>query len=854
MSTLPGPFENGPEFQFTTIPGNIRPEIVTLAGNRNVAGSAFIPADQFDLTALGADVDFDGHWNSKNYGLNEWKHIATAGRDQYVRIVLKGYLFPLGHRAVLVEIAERIFDSDPANPGEWSDAIVQVKYFVKVMQPVVNYPAYGQPFDGNSWPFTKVEMKTLVTPPLDPLDTLPIVSPVVGSQAHSQVMWLTSFANPVSWVWVATDAGGSPVHLTSQLAFMFGEDDTNYFTDEFDPAAAGSSATAASHYNSAAESYRTATTNGEHIQFAPPGPSPAPQGSTSHPTYSIELLASIPTNDPTTTTTPSSPPTEPQLYSAVQPAFYPAIGSARVKLPAAEGLSRGDFNDSSGPGVSIEYYGPWVAQSTHASPYASNPGSVYLQLTDNTKPAGPPTLKFPGDAVGGIGTPNVGVGGLSAVAGLVSGPLDHYAQNGFQDPSAYFPGLTGVNSPQLLGGLHLGDILGSFLDANGLPTIVNDPDPTTGVRTITYTMHAQTTDWPSQANPVFQTFGTDPSNPVADAPGEMHLTAVITITPTGQSTYNVKGEITPFVINILGTGGGLNFLLIPFNKCTFTSKSGSKPDIKVEIGQVQFQGALSFVNTLEQFLEDLGGSGFKVSVTPTEVKAGFSISLPDISIGMVDLSNLGMSASVEIPFLGAPALATFSFASKEKHFLVTVSMFGGGGFITLVLGLQAVQQVSACIEFAGNFSLDLYIASGGITLTAGIYYNYDANSGVTLTGYVKLVGELEVLGIISITVTLDLELTYHEQNGASYVAGTATLSASIHIIFFTITIPITIHKQFTGSSSNTQNPSLARMRAAAAGKAHDIPEPPPALAAPSTFEDLIPDQPTWQTYCSAFAA
>ena len=35
------------------------------------------------------------------------------GRDQYVRIVEQGYLFPFGHRAVKVTITERKFDRTP---------------------------------------------------------------------------------------------------------------------------------------------------------------------------------------------------------------------------------------------------------------------------------------------------------------------------------------------------------------------------------------------------------------------------------------------------------------------------------------------------------------------------------------------------------------------------------------------------------------------------------------------------------------------------------------------------------------------------------------------------------------------
>jgi hypothetical protein len=878
VSRLPEFGDLGPNFQFTSLTGADRLEIVQLAGDLNIDGSAYIPAKQFDLTALGADVDLDGIWNATGFDLAEWRHVATGGRDQYVRIVLKGYLFPFGHRAVLVQIAERILIDDPANPTSWSDAVLQLSTYVKVQQTRMAYPAVGQPFFGASWPFVEITMKTLVTPPLVGILQLPQVIPAPSTSNPSQAVRLQPAFTPsttdVIWTAIGKDVAGNEMHLEAPLCFMFGYDTTIGYANEFDPTpytggstpSGGVSSQVAQAYNALDPSHRTVQVNGSKICYALPAHK-GPQGATTHPTSSFQMLAALTNLDPTAPSgTPSGALTEAQLAVVQQPAFYPCIGSARVRLPAAEGLSRAVFSDSTsaanGPGVALQYYAPWVTAYQEAlAPYSptGNPGNVYMEFVDYAASTpNPPQLTFPADAVGGVGCPNITTSGLSATAGLVSGNLDNYAQAGSQSPAQYFPNLTGPSAPQLLGGLKLFNILGKFTDPNGMPTVVNDPDPTTGTRTITYTMHADTQDWGTSQGTVF--------HPLPSGSGEMTLTATVQIAQNGTSTYKVVGSVSPFNVNVLGTDA-LDFILIPFNKCVFTAKSGSKPDIKVELGQIQFQGALQFVNALEQFLEDLGGSGFSVQVLPTQIKAGFSIGLPDIAIGVVSLSNLGISASVVVPFLGDPTLATFSFASKQKQFLVTVCMFGGGGYITLVLGLDSVQQVSASIEFAGNFSLDIGIASGGITLTAGIYYNYTAGQGVTLAGFVKLVGSLDVLGIISITITLDLSLTYHEENGQSSVAGTAELSASVHVLFFTVTIGVEIHKQFSGSQTN-KDASMAAMKRMAASIAPPRekvrPKARPAaeatLAAANltstgiTFSDLMQDTRDWGDYCSAFAS
>ena len=69
-----------------------------------------------------------------------------------------------------------------------------------------------------------------------------------------------------------------------------------------------------------------------------------------------------------------------------------------------------------------------------------------------------------------------------------------------------------------------------------------------------------------------------------------------------------------------------------------------------------------------------------------------------------------------------------------------------------------MQSLTASFDFEGQLALDLGVASGGVSAMAGITFSYDATDGTTLTGFVKITGELEILGIISVTLTLQLSL------------------------------------------------------------------------------------------------
>ena len=57
-------------------------------------------------------------------------------------------------------------------------------------------------------------------------------------------------------------------------------------------------------------------------------------------------------------------------------------------------------------------------------------------------------------------------------------------------------------------------------------------------------------------------------------------------------------------------------------------------------------------------------------------------------------------------------------------------------------------------------------------------------SRVELAGYVRLHGELSVLGLISASLTFNLQLAYHKETGQSMVWGEATLDLEVEVLFF----------------------------------------------------------------------
>lgn len=890
MGNLPKEGHEGPLFRFTPLLKGDRADIVNRSGSQG-SGTAFVEALQFQLSALGANLDLHGAWPpTPGQKLGEWRQITTAGRDQYVRVVDYGYMLPFGHPAILVTITDRVFVADPVNPDDYADAYLQYKRFIRVLEPSKSYPAIGQPHAGSNWPFSTVDILTLTSPDLDP--TEPSIGP--GGQAF----WPTyDNGKDVPWKVALTDEAGTVLTIHTALGFVeagtsstlnqFSGSDMEKIASAYNALAAPTEVSTDPKVFAQQPSRVTVDIPGTPLRYAPEiSPRSKYGGLTTHPTYSLTFAAATSTKVPMlsssghVTESAYTDTTEPAREAANQPAFYPVLFTANVKLPAAEALSRSSFDDSesTAPGVMITFFAGYTESGFDAelepedAPHrlfhlprtgvaTANPGSVFGGIVNK------PQLNFPADMVGGIGNPNLLTSGLSATAGAIGGDISNYAQQGFADIDSYFGSLSSSIS-NFFGGLPLGPassasglvvredllaphdnpipgtgILSDFVNDLSIPNITHTTAPD-GTTTITYTLTANLQSYPSPVSPIFAPVGS----------GTLDFSATLTVTLNGQTTFDVQGTIDPFTINVLGGANAFQLIQVQFGDDTqpgvsFSASSGSKTSIQPNVTSTTFVGILSFVQTLQEFLQDLGGSGISIDVTPTQVSVSVSLSLPSIACGIFDLENLALNASLVVPFLGGQTMATFGFCSQEQPFTLIVDMFGGGGYVNLGVGLTSVQLVNASLDFEGQFALDLGVASGSVSLTAGITFSWSASGGSSLTGFVRVNGEVEVLGILSISLEVELSLTLNFTTGD--VTGTATMQVSVSLFCFSASVGITISKTFHGGSLSG---SIVEEGLLGAADPHDG----SPLATPSTFADVMPpdgDGPSyWTAYCEAFAS
>jgi hypothetical protein len=292
----------------------------------------------------------------------------------------------------------------------------------------------------------------------------------------------------------------------------------------------------------------------------------------------------------------------------------------------------------------------------------------------------------------------------------------------------------------------------------------------------------------------------------------------------GEMGVEVLAELRDFALLLLP---GEPLVRFDFDHLSFKTGSAGKAEVDVVLGEIEFLGLLGFVETLKELIPFDGFSDPPyLEVSPAGVVAGFSLALPSVAIGVFALSNISLGADVSVPFLGKTLTVGFNFCTRERPFTLQVTFIGGGGWFLIRLSPDGLDVLELGLEAGATLSVDLGVASGSISAMIGVYMRLEGDSG-SLTAYFRLRGEVDVLGIISASIELYLELTYVFDTGKLH--GLARLTIEIDVFIFSGSVTIECERTFAGSKGD---PTFAQLMAVA----------PDGASEP------------WSEYCAAFAA
>ncbi len=794
--------DSGP-FQYPTITTNQRYQIVRLSSDPNIIyktdhGQAnYVPqpiqVNRLMLSTIGAWMNTEGNWDLSadviepscksghfTFGLESWRHIAAMGRDQYVRIVERGFLFPFGHRAVRITITERKFNRTPS--GKMA-AYLRHQEFVVVREHEKNYPAIGQPHPlGLQLPFQTVRINTLSTPALS--GTEPLLP-------GGYTFWPRVENQDFRFKMVGVDWEGKTSEFTAPLVFV-GIDDGRDIDRMAKVVAA---------YNTDIKlSRRVRPFFGQKVAYARNKVS----GDTTLETDSMTFKGQ----------TPAPGTNLPQGL----PYFYPVVGLAGVRIATVEQLTGRNAT------TNIKYHDAYL---NHGIESAANKGQLFAELLTSVP------LAFGGagggaDKVGGLLTPSMDISGLSRLLGPVAGDLGPIAAGTF-DPKQFFKSAL---EAKLLGDISLADVISTVTNFSSavekVPKFITSHFPQYVETSFTWHPEIQDVSAESGKPAFFVVTGNKTDALTVNA----RLRKTLDKKPP---TYEVSAVMKGFELHMVPSV--IEVLVIKFKELSFTSVNGKKPDVNADLNGIEFTGPLSFVNALQNLIPT---NGFKdppsLQVTAEGIEAGYSLGLPPVSVGVFNLSNVSLAAKLNIYFTGKPITFEFDFCQEHQPFLLTVSLFGGGGYFGLTLTPSGVQRMAAEFEFGGNFSLNIGVASGGVYVMAGFNYTHE-NGNTELTGYLRCGGALEVLAIITVSVEFKMGLKYVSQGNK--VWGRATLTVEIKIAFFSKSVDLTVERQFAGS--HTQNAALF-------GAGAPYPLGPTAVHFADEMGAI-----DWQLYCEAFA-
>ena len=120
------------------------------------------------------------------------------------------------------------------------------------------------------------------------------------------------------------------------------------------------------------------------------------------------------------------------------------------------------------------------------------------------------------------------------------------------------------------------------------------------------------------------------------------------------------------------------------------------------------------------------------------------------------------------------------------------------------MGLDGIELMEGSLEFGAFLSLDLGVASGSAHAAVGIYFKYEQDPGpptmdtTELSGFCSIGGELEVLGIITMSTEFYMSITYYSADNSC--EGQASLTVEVDVLLFHASVTLgPIEKKFSHS-------------------------------------------------------
>ncbi|MEO1058662.1 MAG: twin-arginine translocation signal domain-containing protein, partial [Actinomycetota bacterium] len=710
---------------FTRIPNaGDRDQIVTLATTEGPA-----TATRAWLTPYGAWADLEAEWSSL-----DWIQQVQGGRDQFAQVVVRGVLMPFGHEAVWTETATRLWLAD--SDGELVSTLVRETHFAVAGSDATQFPSPASPAGGRNMPFSEVlieqqDNETVKKLAIDWDD---------GAESLSiNDAWVVAYDAPgaifdgaqVRVAYTATDkAGNPPATFTLPAVFV-------RTTSLADPAVA----------------------DGLRDFYASDTPSAVVKSASLGGSSRVAWAEPIsPGSDITTF-----------LTSKMEFGLDPDASVAAGELPIAPIVTFGVVSKPELLGerptpeqlaIEVEFSPNFIVGGL-SGPF--NPSSAFLDLIN-------PTTFALGNEARAVMTPDLVATEFNQGLGIGADlpPINGGADFEWRPADAF------GDKAQILRGINLADLVLPILFDIALPGIdIPEFDFETFNDRIEqrYVWCPETIE--SKPNLGFE----------ANVPGRpdttlcVELTTVIALDDTVEAGVTVEFSVKDFTLLI--PPANLDVIQLDVNELRAIQTTSGSTDFALDIAEWRLGGLLAFLEPLITLLTPTG-SAFDLDIASTEIVADLDISLPDIDLGVLAITNFAIGLTGTFPFVGddEPRLG-IAVGSRRDPVSLQIMQFRGGFSLELEFSANGLELVHVTALVAARlFEIDIKIATAYCEV--GILAEFILSGGrVTFAGELSLTAHFSVAGIVNATLTISGRVEYKEQQQNVTISGTIYWEVSV---------------------------------------------------------------------------
>ncbi len=272
----------------------------------------------------------------------------------------------------------------------------------------------------------------------------------------------------------------------------------------------------------------------------------------------------------------------------------------------------------------------------------------------------------------------------------------------------------------------------------------------------------------------------------------------------------------------------LGQIVLTLEKSTLRFDKNGKLKFEMQPASIKLAAALQFVSDLVRTFSPGKKSGLSFELVmqgmlPVGARAVLNLPLPPLQTGAFAISHIALRSRFEVAAPGGKFYVGvgLSLSSKERPFTLTILCLGGGGWLDVLATYRPFEEsnklqtrLSIGLAAGADFTFDIGVAAGTVYFLISLYAEYTVgggNSNLKIALRLSMGGEVSILGIVSVNLSLVLEASY-ESGGTLKCRG--ELKVSIEICWcFTLEVEQEVEFVLAGSGGGNNGNQLNSMAA-----------------------------------------